>query len=62
MYEEEKKCIQNFNGKPEGNTQLGRPRRRWNGNIKMGLKETGREKVELLMRDRRTHWHAGTRF
>ena len=29
-------------GKPEGKRPLGRPRRRWEGNIKMDLKETGR--------------------
>jgi len=28
-------------GKPEGNTPLGRPRRRWEDNIKMDLQEVG---------------------
>jgi len=28
-------------GKPEGMRSLGRPRRRWEDNIKMGLKEVG---------------------
>jgi hypothetical protein len=28
-------------GKPEGKRQLGRPRRRWKDNIKMGLQEVG---------------------
>ena len=28
-------------GKPEGKRQLGRPRRRWEGNIKMYLREVG---------------------
>jgi hypothetical protein len=28
-------------GKPEGKRPLGRPRRRWIGNIKMGLLEIG---------------------
>jgi hypothetical protein len=28
-------------GKPEGNRQLGRHRRRWEDNIKMGLQEVG---------------------
>jgi hypothetical protein len=28
-------------GKPEGTRPLGRPRRRWMGNIKMDLKEIG---------------------
>ena len=29
-------------GKPEGKRQLGRPRSRWEDNIKMGLQEVGR--------------------
>ena len=29
-------------GKPEGKRSLGRPRRRWEGNIKMDLQEVGR--------------------
>ena len=29
-------------GKPEGNRPLGRPRRRWEVNIKMDLQEVGR--------------------
>ena len=28
-------------GKPEGKTPLGRPRRRWEGNIKMDLQKVG---------------------
>jgi len=32
--------VQSFGGKPEGKP-LGRPRRRWEDNIKMGLKEVG---------------------
>jgi hypothetical protein len=28
-------------GKPEGNRPLGRPRRRWIDNIKIGLREIG---------------------
>jgi hypothetical protein len=28
--------------KPEGKTPLGRPRRRWEDNINMGLQEAGR--------------------
>jgi hypothetical protein len=30
-------------GKPEGKRSLGRPRRRWEGNIKMNLRETNWE-------------------
>jgi len=29
-------------GKPEGNKTLGRPRRRWEDNIKIGLREVAR--------------------
>jgi hypothetical protein len=28
-------------GKPEGKRQVGRPRRRWDDNIKMGLRDLG---------------------
>jgi hypothetical protein len=30
-----------FVGKPEGKRPLGRPRRRWEGNIKMDIQEVG---------------------
>jgi hypothetical protein len=30
-----------FVGKPEGKRSVGRPRRRWEGNIKMDLQEVG---------------------
>jgi hypothetical protein len=38
-------------GKPEGKTQLGRPRRRWKDNIKMDLQEVYRSscKVPLIV-------------
>jgi len=45
-------------GKSEENRSLGRCRRRWDGNIKMDVIETGRE----LLRDRCIHRHRGTRF
>jgi hypothetical protein len=38
-------------GKPEGKRQLGRPRRRWENNIKMDLQEVGcgsMDWIELL--------------
>ena len=34
-------CIQGFGGEPEGKRPLGRPRRRWEDNIKMDLQEVG---------------------
>jgi len=41
MYGGEESCIQVLVGKPEGQTLLGRPRRRWEDNIKMDLQEVG---------------------
>jgi hypothetical protein len=37
-------------GKPEGRRPLGRPRRRWEDNIKMGLREIGFGAVDWI------HW------
>jgi hypothetical protein len=34
-------CFQNLNGKPTTKRPLGRPRPRWEGNIRMDLKEMG---------------------
>jgi hypothetical protein len=33
-------------GRPEGRRPLGRPRHRWENNIKMDLQEVGREGVD----------------
>jgi len=35
----EKRRIKGFGGKPEGKRLLGRPRRRWEDNIKMDIQE-----------------------
>jgi len=35
------RCAQVLVGKPEGKRPLGRPRRRWEDNIKMDLREMG---------------------
>ena len=35
-------------GKPEGNTPLGRPRRRWEDNSKMDLQEVGRGVMDWI--------------
>jgi hypothetical protein len=38
---EGKRCLQGFGWGPEGNIPLGRPRRRWEDNIKLGLRDIG---------------------
>jgi hypothetical protein len=35
-------------GKPQGKTPLGRPRRRWNDNIKMDLREIGLQDLDWI--------------
>ena len=40
-YGGERRCIQGLAGKPEGIIPLGRPRRRWEANIKMDLLDVG---------------------
>jgi hypothetical protein len=35
-------------GKPKGMSPLGRPRRRWEDNIKMDLQEVGREGMDWI--------------
>jgi hypothetical protein len=46
-------------GKPEGKRPLGRPRRRWVDNIKMGLREIGWDGVDLIdMAQDRDQWRA----
>jgi hypothetical protein len=46
--------VQNFIGKPEGKSTLERPRRKWEDNNKIDLKEIGREGADLnhLVQDR----------
>jgi hypothetical protein len=48
-------------GKPEGKRPLGRPRRRWEDNIKMDLQEVGggREDWMELAQDRDRWWALG---
>jgi hypothetical protein len=41
MYGVEERCVQGLVGKPEGKRPLGRPRRRWEDNIKMDSQEVG---------------------
>jgi hypothetical protein len=35
------RCLQDFGWRPKGRRPLGRPRRRWEDNIKMDLRELG---------------------
>jgi hypothetical protein len=51
-------CIQHF-GWPEGRRPLGRPRRRWEDNIKMDLRETGFGDVDWIhLAQDRDRWRA----
>jgi hypothetical protein len=46
-------------GKPEGKEPLGRPRRRWEDNIRMGLREIGWEDVDWVhLAEDRDQWRA----
>jgi hypothetical protein len=46
-------------GKPDGERPTVRPRRRWEGNIKMDLKETGFEDVDWVhLAEDRDRWRA----
>ena len=45
-------------GKPEGKRPLGRPRRRWEGNITMDLREVGRGGDWMELTQDRDRWRA----
>jgi hypothetical protein len=46
-------------GKPEGRRPLGRPRRRWEGNIKMDLREIGWGGTDWIdLAEDRDRWRA----
>ena len=45
-------------GKPEGKRPLGRPRRRWDGTIKMDLREMGRGGAWMELVQDRDRWRA----
>jgi hypothetical protein len=46
-------------GKPEGKIQLGRPRCRWDGNIKMELQQVGCRGVDWIdLAQDRDRWRA----
>ena len=45
-------------GKPEGKRPLGRPRRRWEDNIKMDLQEVGAGRDWMELAQDRDRWRA----
>ena len=48
-------------GKPEGKRPLGRPRRRWEDNIKTDLSEVGYDPGEWIDLEDRDQWRAYVR-
>ena len=49
-------------GKPEGKRALGRPRHRWEDNIKMDLREVGCDPADwMVLAEDRDHWRAYVR-
>ena len=57
---EERKCVHKvLVGKPEGKRPLGRPRRRWDDNIKMDFQEVGRGGGDWMeLAEDRDRWRA----
>ena len=52
------RCVQGSSGKPEGKTPLGRPRPRWEDNIKMDLREVGGGGDWMELAQDRDRWRA----
>jgi len=53
------RLVQDFDGKPEGKRPLGRPRRRWEDNIKMDLQEVGCRDMDWIeLAQDRIRWRA----
>ena len=56
------KCIQSFNGKPEGKRPLERPRRRWKEKNKMDLREVGCDPGDWIdLAEDKDQWRAYVR-
>ena len=55
---EERRVYRVLVGKPEGKRQLGRPRRRWEDNIKMDLREVGGGGDWMELAQDRDTWRA----
>ena len=52
------RCAQGSSEKPEGKRPLGRPRRRWEDNIKMDLREVGGGGDWMELAQHRDRWLA----
>ena len=52
------RCARVLVGKPEGKRPLGRPRHRWEDNIKMDLREVGRGGDWMELAQDRDRWRA----
>jgi hypothetical protein len=53
-----KRCLQDFGGQTRGKSPLGRPRRRWEDNIKMDLQEVGWVMDWIELTQDRDRWRA----
>jgi hypothetical protein len=59
MRREKRNAYMVFVGKPEGNRPLGKPRRRWEDNIIMDLREIGWGGMDWTdLAEDRDHWRA----
>jgi hypothetical protein len=59
----EGKFVQNLVERPEGRRLLGRPRQRWEHNIKMDLREIGLEGVYWMrLAEARDQWQASVKM
>ena len=57
MYGGRQRCVQGFGTRPEGKRPLGRPRRRWEDNIKMDLQKVVQPSTEVIdLAQNRDRW------
>jgi hypothetical protein len=55
--EEGRSVYRVLGGRPEGKRPLGRPKRRWEDNIKLNLRETGIDRANWIrLAQDRVHW------
>ena len=57
-YGGEERCAQGSSGETWGKEPLGRPRRRWEDNIKMDLREVGEGGASMELAQDRERWRA----